>query len=120
MIPILNKNTSYTFFKWKKKSVTGAAGVPLTPMHSVAVDKSCIPYGACLIAEIPVLDEDGTLIKHKWQLLFAHDTGGAIRGPGHLDLYHGNGQTAGDRAGDLHHYGRVWLMLANKVIGAAM
>lgn len=112
MIPMLNKNPSYTFFKWRNKKITGAAGVALTPMHSVAVDKSCIPYGACLIAEVPILDANGVFIKHNWQILFAHDTGGAIRGPGHLDLYHGFGKKAGDQAGDLHHYGRVWLLLA--------
>lgn len=112
MSSILNRNPSYTFFKFRNSKITGAAGISLTPMHSVAVDKKCIPYGACLIAEMPVLNDNGTLIGHKWQILFAHDTGGAIRGPGHLDLYHGPGKTAGDRAGDLHHYGRVWLMLA--------
>lgn len=112
MIPMLNKNPSYTYFKWKKKTIAGAAGVSLTPMHSVAVDRTCIPYGACLLAKMPVLDNKGNLIGHKWQIIFAQDTGGAIRGPGHLDLYHGSGKSAGDKAGDLHHYGRVWLMLA--------
>jgi membrane-bound lytic murein transglycosylase A len=112
MQPMLNKNPSYVFFKWRKKKITGAAGIPLTAMHSVAVDKKCIPYGACLIAEVPVLDANGSLAGHRLQLLFAHDTGGAIRGPGHLDLFHGNGSAAGDKAGDLHHYGRVWLLLA--------
>lgn len=111
LVPTLNKNTSYTFFKWRNKAITGAAGVPLAPMHSIAVDKSCIPYGACLLAEVPVLDANGTLAGHQWQILFAHDTGGAIRGPGHIDLYHGQGTAAGDSAGDLHHYGRLWLLL---------
>ena len=110
--PMLNKNPSYTFFKFRKSEITGATGVSLTPMHSVAVDKKYIPYGACLLAEVPVLNSKGVLIAHKWRLLFAHDTGGAIRGPGHLDLYHGFGKEAGEKAGDLHHYGRIWLILA--------
>ncbi len=112
MIPILNKNRSYCFFKWRKKDITGGAGVKLTPMHSVAVDKEFIPYGACLLAEMPVLDDNGKLKGHQPQILFAQDTGGAIRGPGHLDLYHGFGNQSGEKAGDLHHYGRVWLLLA--------
>ncbi len=111
LVPMLNKNPSYTFFTWRPKEITGAAGVPLAAMHSVAVDKGCIPYGACLLAEVPVLDDSGKLLEHKWRILFAHDTGGAIRGPGHLDLFFGQGCEAGDRAGDLHHYGRVWLLL---------
>jgi len=111
LVPMLNKNPSYTFFTWRPQEITGAAGVPLAAMHSVAVDKSCIPYGACLLAEVPVLDSEGLLQEHQWRILFAHDTGGAIRGPGHLDLFFGQGCEAGDRAGDLHHYGRVWLLL---------
>ncbi|MBU1105161.1 MAG: murein transglycosylase A [Candidatus Riflebacteria bacterium] len=111
LIPTLSNNPSYTFFKWRPNAITGAAGVPLVAMHSIAVDKSCIPYGACLLAEIPVLNANGVLTGHQWHILFAHDTGGAIRGPGHIDLYHGQGRAAGDKAGDLHHYGRLWLML---------
>lgn len=111
LVPMLNKNPSYSFFKWRPQEITGAAGVPLAAMHSVAVDKNCIPYGACLLAEVPVLDDSGKLLEHHWRILFAHDTGGAIRGPGHLDLFFGQGCEAGDRAGDLHHYGRVWLLL---------
>ncbi len=112
MIPTLNKNRSYCFFKWREKSITGGAGVELTPMHSVAVDKKFIPYGACLLAEMPILNNAGKLQGHRRQILFAQDTGGAIRGPGHLDLYHGLGNQAGEKAGDLHHYGRIWLLLA--------
>lgn len=111
LIPTLNRNPSYTFFKIRPTEITGAAGVPLAPMHSVAVDKSFIPYGACLLGEIPILDDHGRLAGHELRFLFAHDTGGAIRGPGHLDLYVGTGCEAGDRAGDLHHYGRLWLIL---------
>jgi membrane-bound lytic murein transglycosylase A len=83
-------------------------------MHSVAVDKKCIPYGAFLLAEVPILDENGVLAGKQFRILFAHDTGGAIRGPGHLDLYHGEGKKAGNMAGDLHHYGQVWLLLPKK------
>lgn len=114
MAPVLNQNQSYCFFTWRKEAITGGAGVELTPMHSVAVDKKFIPYGACLLAEVPFLDDSGNLLGHNWQILFAHDTGGAIRGPGHLDLYHGTGSDAGDKAGDLHHYGRVWLILSRE------
>lgn len=112
LVPTLNNNPSYTFFEWRSAAPTGAAGVPVTAMHSIAVDRSCIPYGACLLAEIPVLDEHGVLTGHRFDILFAHDTGGAIKGPGHIDLYHGQGREAGNNAGDLHHYGRLWLLLA--------
>lgn len=111
LVPMLNQNPSYTFFAPRPNQITGAAGVGLTALHSIAVDKACIPYGACLLAEIPVLNDNGELAGHQWRILFAQDTGGAIRGPGHVDLYFGQGCQAGDRAGDLHHYGRIWLIL---------
>lgn len=111
LVPMLNQNPSYTFFAPRPDQITGAAGVGLTALHSIAVDKACIPYGACLLAEIPVLNDNGELVGHQWRILFAQDTGGAIRGPGHVDLYFGQGRQAGDRAGDLHHYGRIWLIL---------
>ncbi|MFZ5952800.1 MAG: murein transglycosylase A [Candidatus Rifleibacteriota bacterium] len=114
LVPLLNHCPAYTFYKWRNGPTTGGAGVELTPMHSVAVDRKFIPYGACLLAEVPVLDANGNLLGHEWRILFAHDTGGAIKGPGHLDLYHGAGKESGDKAGDLHHYGRVWLILARE------
>jgi membrane-bound lytic murein transglycosylase A len=110
MIPILNMNPSYVFFKWRPAIVTGAAGLNMIPMHSVAVDNTCIVHGSVLLAEVPILDSKGQFIKHEHRILFAHDSGGAIKGPGHIDLYFGIGD--GKAAGDLHHYGRVWLLLA--------
>ncbi|MEW6708622.1 MAG: murein transglycosylase A [Candidatus Riflebacteria bacterium] len=114
LVPLLNRCPAYTFYAWRNRPTTGGAGVELTAMHSVAVDRKFIPYGACLLAEVPVLDANGKLLGHEWRILFAHDTGGAIKGPGHLDLYHGAGKEAGNQAGDLHHYGRVWLILARE------
>ncbi|NLI77373.1 MAG: murein transglycosylase A [Candidatus Riflebacteria bacterium] len=113
-LALLNRNPSYVFFKEAKSAPVGAAGIPVIPGASVAADQRYIPPGACLLAEVPLLDPTGALLGHEWRLLFAHDTGGAIKGPGHLDLYFGLGPAAGERAGDLHHYGRIWLVLAGK------
>jgi membrane-bound lytic murein transglycosylase A len=115
LIPLLNRNPSYTFFTCTQHGSRGAANVDLVPFHSVAADRGFFPMGACLLAEVPVLDPaTGKLAGHTYRLLFVHDTGGAIRGPGHLDLYHGVGPAAGDAAGDLHHYGRVWMLLTDE------
>jgi membrane-bound lytic murein transglycosylase A len=112
LIPMLNLNPSYTFFEFTKKAPRGAANVDLIDGHSVAGDRKIFPPGTCLLAEVPVLNEEGRLAGHEWRVLFVHDTGSAIKGPGHLDLYHGVGREAGEKAGDLHHYGRLWLLLA--------
>ena len=107
-------NPSCPFFGETDKAPQGSANVDVQPGYSVAADMKLIPAGACLLAEVPRLDAEGILQGHDLRILFVHDTGGAIKGPGHLDLYHGLGREAGMAAGDLHHYGRVWLLLARE------
>lgn len=113
LVPLLNTNPSYTFFRPAQLKSRGTANVDLIPGHSVAADLKMYPLGACLLAEVPRLDRNGKLQGYDLRLLFVHDTGSAIQGPGHLDLYHGVGREAGESAGDLHHYGRIWLLLAD-------
>lgn len=109
--PILNTNDSYIFFAPKKNQKTiGAGYVPLTPNVSVAVDKSLIPLGSCLLAAVPVLDEQKNFSHHEFKYYLAQDVGGIIKGPGHIDVYKGIGQEAGQAASDLHHFGQMWLM----------
>ncbi|MBK7408084.1 MAG: hypothetical protein IPJ40_08480 [Saprospirales bacterium] len=43
--------------------------------------------------------------------MLAQDVGGAIRGPGHIDIYSGTGQEGQRMAGNRMHYGMVWLLL---------
>jgi membrane-bound lytic murein transglycosylase A len=108
---ILNLNESYAFFEISQKKIKGAANTELVPGHSIAVDPKYIPYGAVLLAKIPILNEMGELEKHEYRLLTAQDRGGAIKGPGHIDLYEGVGDVAEKKAGSLHHYGTLWLIL---------
>lgn len=110
-LSLLFENQSYVFFKETTKVPLGAANTNLVPLSSVAVDTSVIPLGAILLAEVPILDSDGKLLEHRFSILFAHDTGSAIKGPGRIDIFYGYGKLAGERAGDLKHYGRVWLVL---------
>jgi len=108
---ILNRNKSYTFFRIEEGKPRGAAGTDLVPGHSIAVDPSHIPMGSILMAKTPVLNTEGNLIKHEFRLLTAQDRGGAIKGSGHVDLYMGIGDEAEAKAGFLHHYGSLWLIL---------
>lgn len=110
--PILNRNESYTFFKLTEGKIKGAANTELVPGHSIAVDPKFITYGAVFLAKIPILNDQGNLVKHEYRLVSAQDRGGAIKGPGHIDLYEGVGETAELRAGRLHHYGKLWLILS--------
>lgn len=110
---VMSKNPSYVFFTRGQERVVGAANVPLIPDYSIAVDPKVIPLGAVVLAEVPVLDREGQLIRHEPRLMIAQDKGGAIKGPGHVDVYKGIGADAQHRAGQLKHYGRIWLLLAD-------
>ena len=105
-------NPSYTFFRFGKASPRGAAGVNLIDGMSIAVDTRCFPLGCMFLAEVPIVDPDGICRRHEWRVLLAHDRGGAIRGTGHVDLYCGEGKGAEDVAGRLHHYGRLYVVIA--------
>ena len=104
--PILFRNPSYTFFKKSPQSPTGAAGVPLTAKHSVAVDTRYIPYGSLFLAKLPRRGRKVT-----WRILVPQDKGGAIRGDAHIDVYCGVGKEAVKEARALKPYGEIWLLL---------
>lgn len=106
---LLEQNPSFVFFAPRAAApVTGSAGIPLLPMASVAGDRSLLPMGTPILAEVPLLNADGTWSgAHQLRLLIVLDTGGAVK-QNHLDLYHGMGPRAGTEAGHYKHFGRVW------------
>jgi membrane-bound lytic murein transglycosylase A len=108
---VLFRNKSYTFFMSAGDHPVGAGDMQLVAGHSIAADPAFLPFGAVVLGKVPVLDADGRLIRHEYRLLVMQDRGGAIKGPGHVDLYEGVGDEAGLRAGPLHHYGALWLLL---------
>jgi len=108
---ILFSNPSYVFFKPVNSNPKGAGLVPLTKMHSIAVDTRYIPMGSILLASIPIIDNKNKVISHEYRLVVAQDIGGAIKGSGHVDLYTGVGYEGRRQASRLHHYGNLWLLL---------
>ena len=108
---IFMMNKSYVYFKPKNNKPTGACGVPLIESCSVAADFKYLPKGSVLLGKIPVLNTKGEFIKHEYKILLVHDTGGAIKGPGHIDLYAGEGEKGKHYASAMHHYGELWLIL---------
>ena len=100
---VLNQNRSLVFFRVSNKPATGALGVELTPLRSVAVDPRYIPLGAMLYFEAPGKKLDG--------IVFAQDTGGAIKGAVRADLFTGYGEDAMRLAGGLKEELRMWILL---------
>jgi membrane-bound lytic murein transglycosylase A len=103
---IMEMNASYVFFRLAEElseasGPIGGAGLPLTPLRSIAVDRNLWAYGLpfWLEAELPLAQGS----KSFRRLVIAEDTGSAILGPARADLYHGSGPVAGSRAGVLRH-----------------
>lgn len=108
---LLEQNPSFVFFKPVPFApVKGASAVPLVAKAAVASDRSFIPAGTTILAEVPLLDNKGEFTgKYELLLMVDLDVGGAIKGQ-HFDMYHGIRPEAGHSAGYYNHYGRVWVL----------
>lgn len=106
---ILNANPSYIFFEPRANSASGALGVILEAERSVAVDKKNIPLGMPLF-----ISTTDPLSKEKFErMVFAHDTGGAIKGEARLDIFYGRGAKAQEKAGNMQNPLRLWMLIPN-------
>ena len=105
---LLNENPSYVFFTLREdadENPRGSLNVPLTDLRSIAVDRRVIPLGSLvwLDSELP----DGSPLR---RLMFAQDTGGAIKGHVRADVFFGTGDGAEKLAGSMKHRGRLYLL----------
>ena len=108
---LLNVNPAMVFFREEpivdpELGPRGAYGVPLLPRRSIAVDPAFVPLGT------PVFLETGPQggVEPLRRLVFAQDTGAAIKGAARADFYWGTGDEAGARAGRMKQSGRMWLL----------
>jgi membrane-bound lytic murein transglycosylase A len=112
----LNRDTpfsgdpSFVFFRQipdADAGPVGALGVPLTPGRSVAVDPRTTPLGAPVF-----ISTEGHSAGTRFnRLMFAQDTGGAIRGAVRADFFWGFGPNAFLQASRMRESGRMWLLL---------
>lgn len=118
LFTILNQNPSYVFFKIDKGPAVGNIGAPLTPGRSIATDARLFPKGALglIRAEKPVFTDDGSV--KEWvpftRFVLNQDTGGAIRGPGRVDLFWGEGAEAALAAGYMQQEGKLYFLLRKR------
>jgi membrane-bound lytic murein transglycosylase A len=104
---LMQSNRSYVFFKLieefnEAEGPTGGAGIPLTALRSIAVDRTIWPYGApsWIDANLSWRSDAASPFR---RLMIAQDTGSAILGPARADLFFGAGEAAGLRAGAIRH-----------------
>ena len=119
---VMNMDPSFVFFKrLKQQYPNGAQGLPLTPRHSIAVDKEYIPLGSLLWVStyLPKLKKTSVHKKNKIvrgddfnQLMVAQDTGGAIKGAVRGDVFWGLGEQEEFLAGHMNSQGKYYILLA--------
>jgi membrane-bound lytic murein transglycosylase A len=112
---IFSYDPSYVFFDAEQGGPFGNIAVPLVPGRSIATDSSLFPKGALAFIECqkPVFAQDGVILG--WvpfgRYVLNQDTGGAIRGPGRVDLFWGSGPFSRIAAGHLKHPGALYFLL---------
>ncbi|MDB5099896.1 MAG: MltA domain protein [Cyanobacteria bacterium RYN_339] len=111
----LNRNPSYVFFKLAPDGPFGSDGIALTSGRSIATDKSLYPSGAITYVKYPRARFDDKGQVAGWdqggRFVCDQDTGGAITGPGRVDIFYGGGQEGARRAGTLNGMGTLSVLL---------
>lgn len=111
---LLARNRRYIFFRnTDGDGAQGAAGVTLTPGHSLAVDPKFLPLNLPLWLDTI---HPGPGNKPLRRLVLAQDVGNAIRGPVRGDLFWGVGPEALELAGRMKSPGAYYLLLPAGVV----
>lgn len=118
---IFNKNPSYVFFRKLQGPSQTFFATNVVAGRTIATDYGLFPKGAVafLQFEKPLFANAESEEPVAWQrvgrLVFDHDTGGAIRGPGRVDLYWGKGAEAKKSAGVMKSWGRLTYLVPKNI-----
>jgi membrane-bound lytic murein transglycosylase A len=111
---VLRHNQSVVFFRRLDGPPLGSLGVPLTPARSIATDARLFPPSglAFVRTERPRRLPDGRV---GWspvsRFVLNQDTGGAIRGPGRVDVFWGRGADADLAASEMKQLGELYFLV---------
>lgn len=108
---MLNANPAMVFFREERiydpeLGPKGSYSIPLIGERSVAIDPSFVPLGTPIYLATTYPASAQPLRR----LMFAQDTGAAIKGPARVDFYWGTGEQAGNQAGRMKQQGDVWVL----------
>lgn len=118
---LLNKNPSYVFFKPLKTAGITKLGTEVVPGRTIATDSSLFPKGALAFLEFPkpkfpsAQDRTPASWENTSRFVLDQDTGGAIRGPGRVDLFWGRGPEAKQSAGVMRSSGKLFYFVPKPV-----
>lgn len=109
---IMEQNANYVYLRPlgylpDNEGPPGALGVPLTPGHSIAVDRKALPLGAPLF----VVTTNPVTNAPLDALAIAQDTGAGLTGPNQADIFFGAGAEAEQIAGAMHQSGKLYILL---------
>ncbi|WP_373502526.1 murein transglycosylase A [Aestuariivirga sp.] len=114
------ENRSFIFFREvelenQELGALGAQHVQLTPMRSLAIDRSQWAFGTPVWLDTSVPEGDGTILRNFRHLLIAQDTGSAITGLARGDVFWGFGEKAAVSAGHMKSPGTMTVLLPTSV-----
>jgi len=115
---ILYYNESYVFFRTVGEGPVGSIGVALTGGRSIATDPAFFPRGALAFVRTrkPDIGPNGEI--RSWEpfsrFVLNQDAGGAITGPGRVDLFCGRGREAEIAAGHLKEEGELYFLVLKR------
>ncbi len=117
---LLYENPSYVFFRELEHTQGQTTfGPTVMDRRTLAVDYRVFPLGGIAFIDFngpEILTRDDLKkfsvdqLKREGRFVFAHDSGGAIKGPGRADLYWGKGELASYNAGVMRHRGKMWFL----------
>lgn len=101
---VLYANPSFIFFYLTESDSPGAMGAKLTAGRTLAVDTAHIPLGVPLWINTTLTHRNESFSR----MMFAQDIGSAIKGASRGDIYLGQGDAAGEVAGDQNSTGSLY------------
>lgn len=102
---LMDQNPSFVFFDSAKTEAVTSMGVEAQAGRTIATDSRYFPKGSLAFLFHPAADKD---VPEGGRFVMDHDTGGAIRGPGRVDLYWGKGAWAEEVSGRMKGDGRLY------------
>lgn len=111
---LMQRNRSYIFFGFDdtlppSAGPIGGAGISLSALRSLAIDRSVWPYGLPFFLDV-TLPWRSVALEPFQRVMIGQDTGTAIVGPARGDIFFGTGAGAARLAGPIRHNGTLFVL----------
>ncbi len=119
ILKVVRKPQTKAVFYIADNGPLGALSTQLVPGYSAAMDMDLTPSGSLIYIKsndvgTPTSDKEEDKKTGFESFMLVHDTGGAIKGPGRVDIYCGEGKSAKNCTYNVSSKGSVYLLIAKK------